>query len=139
MKLSKVVRAQSGVIPYRMSDSGMQVLLVLGKSGEWVIPKGGVEKGMTRKDSAAKEAMEEAGVEGVVGKRLGSTVYNKGGVTQLLEVYSMEVTKVLNSYLESGERRRKWFSVDKAIDSLRSSSKPQLARHLQKLVNNLKV
>jgi hypothetical protein len=66
-------------------------------------------------------------------------VYNKGGVTQLLEVYPMEVTKVLTAYLESGERTRKWFNTEKAMSALQSSSKPQLARHLKKLLDNLQV
>jgi 8-oxo-dGTP pyrophosphatase MutT (NUDIX family) len=139
MKLSKVVRPQSGVIPYRKRDDGISILLVLGKGGEWIIPKGGVEKGMTRKASAAKEAMEEAGVAGVVGPRLGSFVYNKKSQTQLVEVYPMLVTKVLNVYLESSTRRRKWFDAPIAVEILKTSSKPQLARHVSRLIDNLKV
>lgn len=138
MKLSKVVRAQSGVIPYRERNGDIEVLLVLGKSGEWVIPKGGVEPNLTRKASAAKEAMEEAGVEGIVGARLGSFVYNKNGQTQLVEVYPMRVTKILNVYLESSTRKRRWFNALNAVEELRTSSKPQLARHVTKMLDNLK-
>lgn len=139
MRITKTVREQSGVIPYKIEDGEMKVLLVRASSDkEWTVPKGGVEENMTRKASAAKEALEEAGAIGEVGNRIGSFVYNKRGKTQLVDVYPMLVTKTVEVYLESKIRKRKWFSAADALEKLHVSSKSQLAIHLRKLVNNLK-
>jgi phosphohistidine phosphatase len=54
---------QSGVIPVRKTDEGVEVLLVRSRSGRrWVIPKGIVEPCLSPAASAPKEAEEEAGV-----------------------------------------------------------------------------
>jgi len=43
---------------------GIEFLLVQTRGGRWIFPKGGVERGLTRAQSAALEAFEEAGVHG---------------------------------------------------------------------------
>ena len=60
---------QSAVIPYRKRPNGLEVLLVTSRKGtRWVLPKGVVEPGMTPAASAAREALEEAGIRGVDGR-----------------------------------------------------------------------
>ena len=50
-----------------MHESRVQFLLVqTRRSGRWIFPKGGVEPGLTRFQSAAQEALEEAGVHGSI-------------------------------------------------------------------------
>jgi 8-oxo-dGTP pyrophosphatase MutT (NUDIX family) len=79
-KASKVFQ-QSGVIPYRVSDGKIEVLLITNRRQQhWSIPKGGISKAMVPPDSAAKEAWEEAGVVGQVdGNQLGTYKYRKQG------------------------------------------------------------
>ena len=80
---------QSAVLPYRRRDGNLEVLLITSRGGRrWVLPKGIVEPGMTAPVSAAKEAREEAGIEGAVSERvLGSYRQDKWGGTCRIEVF----------------------------------------------------
>ena len=108
---------QSAVIPFRRDKKGkLRVLLITTrKSRRWIVPKGIVEPGMTPAASAAKEAYEEAGVQGRVSKKkLGTYHYEKWGGTCKVKVYLLEVTKVLGKWPESSSRTREWVSAKKA-------------------------
>ena len=70
---------------------------------------------MTPQESALQEAEEEAGVKGVVLKiKLGEYSYQKWGGICDVQVFPMHVTEVLEDWPESGIRKRKWVSIDKA-------------------------
>ena len=75
----KPLLQQAGVIPYRFEAGALQVLLITSRgSGRWVIPKGGIEKGFSPAQAAAREAYEEAGVKGRISDApLGSFTYSK--------------------------------------------------------------
>ncbi len=109
---------QSGVIAYRYIDGELQVLLVTSKNnGRWTIPKGLVEDYLTPADSAAKEAYEEGGIEGVVKKNsVGSFRYRKLNRLFDVEVFLMEVNNVLDDWPESSERKREWMSMHEAAE-----------------------
>ena len=70
---------QSGVIPYKIENNELKVLLITSRKGKkWKIPKGIVEPALSPSDSAAKEAFEEAGILGKVDKaEIGSYKYFK--------------------------------------------------------------
>ena len=52
----------------RRAAGGLEFLLVRTSNGErWTFPKGGVERGESMSQAAAREAREEAGVTGLVG------------------------------------------------------------------------
>jgi 8-oxo-dGTP pyrophosphatase MutT (NUDIX family) len=57
-------RQQVAAVCYRLGKHGIEFLLVQTRSGRWIFPKGGVERGLTHAQSAALEAFEEAGVHG---------------------------------------------------------------------------
>jgi 8-oxo-dGTP pyrophosphatase MutT (NUDIX family) len=101
---------QSAVIPYRHGIDGLEVLLITSrKRKRWVLPKGVVEPGMTPADSAAKEAFEEAGIEGTVdGRPLGSYRYRKWGGTCTVEVFAMRVAEETAGWPEADIRTREW-------------------------------
>ena len=84
---------QSGVIPFRIEDGAIAVLLVTNSSGtRWLVPKGHVDAGLTPQQSAVKEAYEEAGIIGVVeGLPIGSTEYVKRARRHVVDLYPMEV------------------------------------------------
>lgn len=107
---------QSAVIPYREGRSGIEVLLVTSRKGRrWVPPKGVVERDMTPAASAEKEALEEAGVRGVIDDRpLGTYQYRKWGGTCTVQVFAMQIEEELSHWPEAGTRRREWLSVDDA-------------------------
>jgi len=107
---------QSAVVPFRVADGGVQVLLITSmKSKKWIVPKGIVEPHLDAKQSAAVEAEEEAGVRGdVLDIVLGSYSYQKWGGLCTVEVYAMRVTDVLDDWLEAEDRDRVWVSLDEA-------------------------
>lgn len=124
-----LIREQSGVVPI---IDGKTVVLVRSSSDRaWVFPKGGVEKDLTKRKSAAKEAMEEAGVEGKVVERLGTYTYRKGGKLQVVAMFRMDVTRVHSAYLENDNRVRKIVTVDKAMNMVTGVHQQMLKRAVQ--------
>jgi 8-oxo-dGTP pyrophosphatase MutT (NUDIX family) len=57
-------RQQVAAVCYRLGRRCIEFLLVQTRGGRWIFPKGGVESGLTQAQSAALEAIEEAGVHG---------------------------------------------------------------------------
>ena len=112
-----VLVEQSGVIPYRIMDGKMEVMLITSSgSKRWVIPKGLIEPNMTPEDSAAKEAWEEAGVLGKVFPNLmGTYEYYKSGCTWQVDVFLLQVETVVEIWPEAYKRKRQWVSIPKAI------------------------
>ncbi|MCB1828730.1 MAG: histidine phosphatase family protein [Gammaproteobacteria bacterium] len=112
---------QSSVIPYRMQQGKPEILVISSrKRKHLIVPKGIIDPGLTPQQAAAKEAREEAGVEGIVGAEpLGQYSYEKWGGVCTVDVYPMEVTKVL-SEAEWAEnyRGRSWLSPGQAAKKL---------------------
>jgi NTP pyrophosphohydrolases including oxidative damage repair enzymes len=112
-----VLVEQSGVIPYRIMDEKIEVMLITSSGGKrWVIPKGLIEPDMTSQDSAAKEAWEEAGLLGQVFPDLmGTYKYYKSGCTWRVDVFLLLVQTVRENWPEAYKRKRQWVSIPKAI------------------------
>ena len=108
---------QSAVIPYRILDGEIEIMVITSSTGKrWVIPKGLVEPDMTPQDSAAKEAWEEAGLIGnVLPTLLGTYEYQKWGRICRVEVFLLQVEIVLESWPEAKKRKREWVSLAKAV------------------------
>jgi len=71
---------QYGVLPYRIDAEGkVEILLITSKERRrWVVPKGNPIPFFLNYESAAREAFEEAGVEGRIGTApIGSFRYEK--------------------------------------------------------------
>lgn len=113
---------QSAVIPYRGRSDNLEILMITSrKKKRWVIPKGIIEPDLTPTDSAAKEALEEAGLEGrVCPVPLGTYRYKKWGGTCQVEVFAMEVDKMLDNWLEN-HRDREWVSLRAAISRVQEN------------------
>ena len=107
---------QSAVIPYRQGQDGLEVLLVTSRKGtRWVLPKGVVEPDLSPVASAAREALEEAGVRGEIdAEPLGTYQYRKWGGTCTVQVFAMEVEEEVADWPEASTRRRAWLSFDDA-------------------------
>ncbi|MDR3609894.1 MAG: NUDIX hydrolase [Ignavibacteriaceae bacterium] len=111
---------QSGVIPYRRKDNRIEVLLITSiRKKKWIIPKGYVEFNLSHFESAKKEAYEEAGIYGENETiELGSFAVHKDIGKCYIRVYSMEVTEILEEYPDKEKRKRKWFSIEDAVQSV---------------------
>ena len=124
---------QYGAICWRMHRGKVEVLLITSRdTGRWVIPKGWPVTGLTPAGSAAREAWEEAGVEGVITETgIGLFRYDKlmspqAALPCQVEVFALRVARLKDKFPERGERRRKWFPAEKAA---RKVAEPEL-RHL---------
>lgn len=118
---SRAERRQVAALPWRRGRDGVEILLVTSReTRRWVTPKGGRMSGKTDAEAAAQEALEEAGVEGVVGKRpLGSFRYLKvlkrrASRWCAVDLYGLEVTVEHPDWKERAERERVWLSRDEA-------------------------
>jgi 8-oxo-dGTP pyrophosphatase MutT (NUDIX family) len=124
---------QSGVIPYRMKNGQLEVLLITSlKKKRWIIPKGIVEDNLNPQTSAGKEALEEAGIVGTVENYyLGSYSTKKWGGKIKINVYPMIVKLLLDDWEEKDLRKRKWFSFTEAKEKIE-------IKGLQKVLDNFK-
>lgn len=116
--------SQSSVIPYRVQDGDPEILVISSsKKKHFVVPKGIKDPGLTPQESAAKEAEEEAGVQGQVhATPIGRYRYQKWGATCTVEVFPMEVTRVLPEHeWEEKHRGRQWVAPEQAARSLKQS------------------
>lgn len=118
-------RQQFGALPYRRSGKRMEILLISSReSRRWVAPKGWPMKKRDPPDAAAREAFEEAGVEGEVGRAsLGSYTYLKrmpdgSDVACVVDVYPLRVAEELDDWPERDERTRRWFAPKAAAEAV---------------------
>jgi predicted phosphate transport protein (TIGR00153 family) len=116
---------QYGVLPYRLDGGGaLQFLLITSKDrGRWVIPKGNPIPVFLNHESAAREAFEEAGVEGRIATTpIGSFRYDKrrrsGAADAIVTVYPLLVTREAPDWPERGERKRRWFAPAEAAEQV---------------------
>ena len=114
-------RRQVAALPWRRGAEGVEILLVTSReTRRWVTPKGGRMPDRSDAEAAAQEALEEAGVEGVVSTApLGSFRYLKVLKRRaprwcVVDLYGLEVTAEHPDWQERGERERVWLPRDEA-------------------------
>ena len=128
---------QSAVIPYRINNKQIEILIVSSSNNHhWVVPKGIKDPALTPQESAAKEAWEEAGVEGKVGDvSLGHYTYKKWGAACTVDVYPMEVTRLISEDAwQESHRGREWVTPNEAVQRLKQT---EMAPLVGQLVNEL--
>ncbi|MEH2060271.1 MAG: NUDIX hydrolase [Nostoc sp.] len=136
-KISKVFK-QSGVIPYRVNNGKIEILLITTRNFQhWVIPKGDIPNGMSSPDSAAKEAWEEAGVIGQVDvNELGTYKYRKQGKSYSVKMYLLPVEMLSEDYPEANQRKRQWVEVTEAIRWVKFNSLKQMLKGFFQVESN---
>jgi 8-oxo-dGTP pyrophosphatase MutT (NUDIX family) len=135
-----VIGVQYAALPYRRRGSNRtDVLLVTSlDTGRWIIPKGWPIKHAAPYTTAMREAREEAGVVGTIGKRpIGSFSYKKklkGGTIIECEVhvFALKVIGQQESWPEKGQRRRQWLSRSKAAMTVGDPVLGRIIRTLRK-------
>jgi 8-oxo-dGTP pyrophosphatase MutT (NUDIX family) len=92
--------------------------------------------GRTLAEAAAQEAFEEAGVEGQIEDNpVGWLTHDKqhvvlGQITVRIAVHRLAVERELAHWPEAGQRKRRWFTPERAAEHVNS---PDLARMIQQL------
>ena len=114
-------RTQFAALPWRMTDGGVEVLLITSReTRRWVIPKGWPIKGLKSRDTAAQEAFEEAGVTGTIAKKaLGQFHYDKrlrsGRLQHVrVQVFALNVLQEHAAWPEQTQRDKQWLSAAEA-------------------------
>lgn len=123
-------RMQVAALPWRKTNDGIEVLLVTSRgTGRWVLPKGWPERREEPYEAAAREAAEEAGIDGGIARReAGRYYYEKqlpSGMRWRCEVlvYPLEVDAMADKWPERKKRKRQWFA---ARDAARLVQEPDL-------------
>jgi 8-oxo-dGTP pyrophosphatase MutT (NUDIX family) len=113
---------QYAALPYRLKD-GLEILLITSReTGRWVIPKGWPMKGKKPHAAAQREALEEAGVKGRIGKApigqygYGKRLSNGSVLACTVEVFPMLVERQLPHWPERGQRTLGWFTPQEAAE-----------------------
>ncbi len=123
---------QSSVIPYRIINNKIEVLIISSrKKKKWIFPKGIVELDLSARESAIKEAFEEAGISGKLSpNRLGRYSYKKWGGKCKVKVYALKINKILDAWEESF-RDRKWIEINNTSEYIKD-------KKILAIVNKLK-
>ena len=119
-------RQQVAALPWRLTEGGLEVMLVTSRgTGRWVLPKGWQEKREAPHEAAAREAGEEAGVDGAISRReIGRFYYSKelsSGMRWRCEVhvFPLEVDRIAEKWPERKKRTRQWFPAWEAAALVR--------------------
>jgi len=131
-----------------MGKRGIEFLLVQTRGGRWIFPKGGVEPGLTPAQSAALEALEEAGVHGRMEaipfvryfrrrqrasvkkdkRTAGRSEGESSVIAHLCEVSRLEPPQESN-------RNPSWFSAERTKQRLLKDRAPEFGAELGRVVD----
>jgi 8-oxo-dGTP pyrophosphatase MutT (NUDIX family) len=145
-------RQQVAAVCYRLSDDGVEFLLVETRRRRWTFPKGSAEPGLTHAQAAALEAYEEAGVHGRIeedpftryirSKRGGKqkkpnpseqSPSQQGAKDIFIDAHLCEVLRL--SAPEEARRNPTWFPAAKAKRRLREDRSPANGDELARVVD----
>uniref|UniRef100_A0A1J3JTQ2 Nudix hydrolase 16, mitochondrial n=1 Tax=Noccaea caerulescens TaxID=107243 RepID=A0A1J3JTQ2_NOCCA len=131
-------RLVAGCIPFRYINSNedgnsktgkvVQVLMISSSSGPGLLfPKGGWENDETVREAAVREAVEEAGVRGILMDFLGDyefkskthqDEFSPEGLCKAA-MYALYVKEELKTWPEQDTRTRTWLTIEEAVESCR--------------------
>ena len=114
------VRQQFAALPFR-HRGGVEIMLITSReTRRWIVPKGWPMKGRRPRGTAAREALEEAGITGKVARNaIGSYTYIKRGLggkswACRVDVFPLEVRMERDEWRERAQRTRQWLSYIEA-------------------------
>ena len=103
-----------GTLPFDMRDDAVALLFVTSQTrGRWILPKGLAKQGETHAQTCAREAFEEAGINGVVMEDFPITVpitkkTDEGTQAVPVTYYPMLVRSQADDWPEQDSRERHW-------------------------------
>lgn len=132
---------QVAAVCYRIRGLSLEFLLVNTSAGKWTFPKGRIEPSLSGSESAAREALEEAGARGRIEEaHFGWYIDTKralGHDNQTREIvvaaYMFEVRSTVSP--EEGDRNPTWFTPQQAKKRLGERRAPKYSGQLATLVD----
>ena len=129
-------KQQYAALPIRVKEGGdLEVLLLTSRdTGRWIIPKGWPGRRLTPRAAAAREAYEEAGIEGSirppdpVGRYHYAKRLEAGEIRIKVKVFLLHVERQLDTWPEQDQRRTRWLSPEQAAELV---DEPELAAILR--------
>lgn len=126
---------QYGAIPFRIVEGQVVFLMITSRrSANWVFPKGSLETGMTPRQTALREAFEEAGVSGPLGADpVGYYLHprNSGDLRPVrVELFPLHVTEQADLWPEAPQRFRHWALLPQVRSLMASRQAARVAADL---------
>jgi len=120
----------AGGVVYRESDDGPEYLIVRARRdpSAWVLPKGHIERGETREQTAVREIEEEAGCHATVISPLGRLVFGSVRTRVYLMRFDHEVEP-------AEEREVFWGSADETMRRLTFADTRDLVARAHQIVS----
>jgi len=105
-----------GVVAWRIHGGRLQVVLVRNLNGDrWILPKGRLTRGLSKREVALLEAWEEAGVSGYMSPRKGLDVQiQRMGCAVRLRLYEVRILGLAKRWPERDKRARKLVTARRA-------------------------
>jgi len=126
---------QIAALPIVETRDGPLVLLVTTRGrGRWTIPRGWPKPGTADNEMAAKEAADEAGVDGKIGKwPIGRFTYTKrlhfySWAKCVVDVYPLYVKTHHLEWRERGARKVRWATPEDAAGLVADAELAELVR-----------
>ncbi|NBW11639.1 MAG: NUDIX domain-containing protein [Caulobacteraceae bacterium] len=114
--------SQVAALCWQRREAGVFILLVTSReTRRWILPKGHQMAGKTDWEAAAQEAVEEAGVHGVIHPApigaFDTVKTGRGGQVRRMrmEVFALRVSIELGDWPEREQRERRWVTLPEAI------------------------
>lgn len=144
LKQGSKERQEVAAVCYRVGKRNVEFLLVQTRGGRWIFPKGGVQSGLTQAQSAALEAIEEAGVHGRMEeipfaryfRHQRETVrsFDRMSETELaVAAHLCEVTRLESP--QEANRNPTWFSAQRAKQRLEKGRAREFGAELARVID----
>jgi 8-oxo-dGTP pyrophosphatase MutT (NUDIX family) len=132
---------QVAAVCYRVREFSLEFLLVNTTAGKWTFPKGRIEPDLSPSESAAREALEEAGAKGrIADEHFGTYLDTKrafGRENRIREIciaaYLFEVGSTVRP--QEGDRNPTWFNPQETQERLAERRDPKYAHGLARIVD----
>ncbi len=132
---------QVAAVCYRIRGLSLEFLLVNTSAGKWTFPKGRIEPSLSGPESAAREALEEAGARGRIEEaHFGWYIDTKRALGHdnrtreiVIAAYMFEVRSTVSP--EEGDRNPTWFTPQEAKKRLGERRAPKYSGQLATLVD----
>jgi len=140
-KFSSWAPVQVAAVCYRRTAFSLEFLLVNTSAGKWTFPKGRLCPWLSASESAAREALEEAGVRGRIQESAFAQYldlkralgHDNRSREILIAAYLLEVRSVSSPH--ESDRNPAWFSAADARQRLAEQRTAKYARGLEQVID----